>query len=214
MSESHVHSPERGRLFVVSAPSGAGKTSLVKALIESSDDIGVAISHTTRPRRPEEVDGVNYHFVSETTFRDMIDKAAFLEWAHVFDNLYGTSIAAAELVMNTGKHVFLEIDWQGAQQVREKISRTESIFILPPSLNTLRERLEARAQDDAETVARRTSAAIEEISHSDEFDFIVVNDDFDTALGELKMIVTGEADHLRRGNRVQELAPLMEDLLP
>ena len=157
---------------------------------------------------------INEICTQEAAFRKMIDEAAFLEWANVFGNLYGTSIAAAERVMSQGRHLILEIDWQGAQQVREKVSRTQSIFILPPSLQTLRQRLESRAQDDAETVEKRTSAAIEEISHSDEFDYIVVNDDFDTALAELQSIVAGTGDRLRRENRVNELAPLMDDLLP
>ncbi len=201
------------KLFVVSAPSGAGKTSLVRALIEKLDDMGVAVSHTTRARRPEETNGINYHFISEQQFRLMIDKAAFIEWANVFGNLYGTSIEAAELVLNSGKHLILEIDWQGAQQVRSKMPNTESIFILPPSLKTLRDRLEGRAQDDAATVKTRTSAAIEEISHCQEFDYIVVNDDFETALDEMKSIVAGEGEHLRRVRRQEELSPLLEDLL-
>ena len=207
-----THSSQ-GRLFVVSAPSGAGKTSLVQALMDSMDQIGVAISHTTRARRPEETDGINYHFATEQQFRALIEEEAFLEWANVFENLYGTSTAAANLVMDEGKHLILEIDWQGAQQVREKIPRTESIFILPPSLETLRDRLESRAQDDEATVSKRTDAAIEEISHYQEFDYIVVNDDFDVALDELKAIVSGNAEHLLRANRLRDLAPLIEDLL-
>lgn len=202
-----------GQMFIISAPSGAGKTSLVRALLEKQQTTGVAVSHTTRRHRPGEVDGINYHFIDEARFREMIDAGAFLEWASVFGNLYGTSIDAAKKVLTQGQHLILEIDWQGAQQVRQKMPAAASVFILPPSLKTLRERLEARAQDDAATVRQRTAAAIEEISHFREFDYLVVNDDFETALDELTEIVEGRGQPYRRDSRQPDLQGLIEDLL-
>ena len=202
-----------GQMFIISAPSGAGKTSLVRALLERQQATGVAVSHTTRRHRPGEVDGINYHFIDEARFREMIDAGAFLEWASVFGHLYGTSIDAANQVLAQGQHLILEIDWQGAQQVRQKMPSAASVFILPPSLKTLRERLEARAQDDAETVRKRTAAAIEEISHFREFDYLVVNDDFETALDELTEIVEGRGQPYRRDSRLPDLQGLVEDLL-
>ena len=205
---------EPGSLYIVSAPSGAGKTSLVKALIDSTDDIGVAVSHTTRGRRPDEVDGVNYHFVDERGFRQMADDGEFLEWASVFGHLYGTSARAADRVLDAGMHLILEIDWQGAQQIRQRLHAARSIFIFPPSLAALQERLERRAQDDAATVARRMSAALEELSHWEEFDYLVVNDEFDAALRELRQIVAGAGEPFRRESRAPELAALIRDLIP
>lgn len=205
---------EQGNLFVVSAPSGAGKTSLVNALTATLTDLGVAVSHTTRPQRPEETDGVNYHFVSTGAFEAMVENQAFIEWAHVFDHLYGTSINAANQVLEAGRHLVLEIDWQGAQQVRARFPSTQSIFIFPPSLKALRERLEGRAQDDRETVERRMDAALEELSHWQEFDYLVVNDDFDLALSELSQIVAGRGAEFSRDARRQALSPLIGDLLP
>jgi guanylate kinase len=203
-----------GQLFVISAPSGAGKTSLVRALMESSDTTGVAISHTTRARRPEETDGINYHFVPETEFTAMVERGEFLEWATVFGHLYGTSTNAANLVLDEGKHLILEIDWQGATQVRQKLSGTQSIFIFPPSLNALRDRLENRAQDDVATVDKRMSAAFEELSHWREFDYLIVNDQFDVALAELQAVVAGEGASYHRDKQLKALGPLIEDLLP
>ncbi|MDA0271637.1 MAG: guanylate kinase [Proteobacteria bacterium] len=203
-----------GQLFVISAPSGAGKTSLVRALMESSDTIGVAISHTTRARRPEETDGINYHFVPEAEFTAMVDRGEFLEWATVFGHLYGTSTSAVNLVLDEGKHLILEIDWQGAAQVRQKLSGTQSIFIFPPSLNALRDRLENRAQDDVATVDKRMSAAFEELSHWREFDYLIVNDQFDVALAELQSAVAGEGANYHRDKQIKALGPLIEDLLP
>jgi len=203
-----------GQLFVISAPSGAGKTSLVRALMESSDTTGVAISHTTRARRPEETDGINYHFVSEAEFTAMVDRGEFLEWAKVFGHLYGTSTSAVNLVLDEGKHLILEIDWQGAAQVRQKLPGTLTIFIFPPSLNALRVRLENRAQDDVETVDKRMSAAFEELSHWREFDYLIVNDRFDVALAELQAVVAGKGANYHREKQLKALGPLIEDLLP
>ena len=203
-----------GQLFVISAPSGAGKTSLVRALMESSDTTGVAISHTTRARRPEETDGINYHFVPEAEFRGMVERDEFLEWATVFERLYGTSTSAVNLVLGEGKHLILEIDWQGAAQVRQKLPGTQSIFVFPPSLNALRDRLENRAQDDVETVDKRMSAAFEELSHWHEFDYLIVNDQFDAALEQLQAVVAGRGAHYHRDKQLKALGPLIEDLLP
>ena len=210
---THLEASTNGTLFVVSAPSGAGKTSLVNALLESRDDLGVAVSHTTRPKRPAETDGVNYHFVDEARFQAMIEHDEFLEWAKVFNNLYGTSIDAANKVLHGGQHLILEIDWQGAQQVRQQVPETQSIFILPPSLHALKDRLENRAQDDSESMKRRSAAAFEEISHWQEFDYLIVNDQFETALSELIDIVAGNGAALHRDQRKNALATLIEDLL-
>lgn len=180
----------KGTLYTVSAPSGAGKTSLVKALIENSDGILVSISHTTRACRPGEQDGVNYHFVSQDAFMAMLEQAAFLEHAKVFDNFYGTSKAWVEDTLNQGIDVILEIDWQGAQQVRKQLPDTVGIFILPPSEATLRERLTQRGQDDSSIIERRMRDARNEIEHYVESDYLIINDDFDIALNEFKAIIT------------------------
>lgn len=202
-----------GKLFVVSAPSGAGKTSLVNALIESLPDASVAISHTTRPCRRDELDGVNYYFVDKDEFERIRDADGFLESATVFDNLYGTSRAEVDRINATGRHVILEIDWQGAQQIRQAFPDVTTVFILPPSLTSLKGRLQARAQDDEQTISRRMEAAISEISHFDEFDFIVVNDDFDTALEDLTRIVRGDAADLELHRQKYALSPLLTELL-
>ena len=200
-----------GLLFVVSAPSGAGKTSLVKALLEADADLTVAVSHTTRPRRSKEIQGLNYHFTDPEVFAEMVDAGAFLEHALVFDNRYGTSRSAVDAVHTTGKDVILEIDWQGAAQIRETFAQAVSIFILPPSLAALRERLEHRAEDDERVIRRRLREARAEISHAHEFTHIIVNDVFDTALASLRRIIAGERD----GHRVQTKrhADLIQDLL-
>lgn len=200
-------------LFVVSAPSGAGKTSLVRALLDQRQNCGVAVSHTTRAMRKGEADGVNYHFTDEPTFRQMITKGSFLEWANVFGNLYGTSIEAATRVLENGQHLILEIDWQGAAQIREKMPEARSIFILPPSLEALKQRLESRAQDDEATVRKRLAGAVEEMSHCFEFDYLIVNDHFETALTELQTIVDGEGHVHLRDNRLPDLEGLLADLL-
>ena len=205
---------KRGQLFVISAPSGAGKTSLVRALMERSDTIGVAISHTTRARRPEETDGINYHFVTEVEFTAMVDDGEFLESATVFEHLYGTSTSAVNLILHQGKHLILEIDWQGAAQVRQKLPGAQSIFIFPPSLSALRDRLETRAQDDVETVDKRMSAAFEELSHWREFDYLIVNDHFDTALAELQAVIAGDGTGHHRNKQLKALGSLIKELLP
>lgn len=212
---NEISEPEQpGRLYIISAPSGAGKTSLVRALIASVNDIGVSVSHTTRPMRPDEVDGVNYHFIDQDEFKTMVDNGDFLEWATVFGYLYGTSKTAADLVLGDGKHLLLEIDWQGANQVRQKAPTTESIFIFPPSLSALKDRLDSRAQDDDATVEKRMAAAFTEISHYNEFDYLIVNDDFDTALVDLSAVIKGQGDQFRKSRQLDALKPLIADLLP
>lgn len=180
-----------GTLYIVSAPSGAGKTSLVKALLDIDPHITVSVSHTTRDMRPGEVDGVNYHFVDRARFATMAKQGDFLEHAEVFDNQYGTSKQAVTAPLSEGKDVILEIDWQGARQVRALIPDNVSIFILPPSREALRERLTERGQDSDEIIDRRMHDAVSEISHHSEYHYLVVNDDFDTALADLSAIISG-----------------------
>jgi guanylate kinase len=179
-----------GTLFTVSAPSGAGKTSLVEALTRRCAQLRVSVSHTTRPRRPGEQDGVNYHFVTEEAFQAMLEREAFLEHAQVFGNFYGTSTEWVEEQLAAGLDVILEIDWQGAQQIKQLQPESVAIFILPPSRDALQQRLQNRGTDDAEVIQRRMAQAVDEISHYHQSDFIVVNDDFDTALAELESILT------------------------
>jgi guanylate kinase len=179
----------KGNLIIVTAPSGAGKTSLVKSLVEGGDDLCVSVSHTTRPARPGENDGINYHFVSKEHFMDMLDQGAFFESAEVYGSHYGTSQIWVKEQLQGGKDVILEIDWQGAQQVRKLYPEACSIFILPPSLESLRERLEGRGQDDKDTIDRRMQQAVSDITHVAGADYIVVNDDFDTALADMRAIV-------------------------
>jgi len=200
-----------GTLYTVSAPSGAGKTSLVKALIESCPGLQVSVSHTTRPKRPAEVDGVNYHFVSESDFAVMLEGAEFLEHARVFGNLYGTSAAWVEDRLKQGLDVVLEINWQGAQQVRRLQPQTRAIFILPPSRDALQHRLSQRGQDDADTIESRMNAAVEEMSHYLESDFLVVNDNFDQALCDLQAIVLSQ--RLCTPRQTETLSGMLRDLL-
>lgn len=200
-----------GTLFTVSAPSGAGKTSLVNALIKHDRQLRVSVSHTTRPRRPGETDGVDYHFIDAATFQSMLARTEFLEHAQVFGNLYGTSQAWVEQQLRSGIDVILEIDWQGAQQVKRLVPRTQSIFILPPSRATLQQRLTARGQDDSAIIAARMAEAVEEMSHYVEGDYLVVNQEFDTALAELQAIVS--CQRLRTSRQQVELAELLQDLL-
>lgn len=181
-----------GTLFIVSAPSGAGKTSLVQALVDSLDDIRVSISHTTRTMRPGEIDGVNYHFAERDQFVAMIEQSAFLEHAEVFGNLYGTSTDWVKSTLNSGIDVILEIDWQGAQQVRHLMPEAQSIFILPPSRQELRNRLTGRGQDDESVIDGRMEQATNEISHYIEADFIIINDDFADALTDFKSIILSQ----------------------
>jgi len=174
-----------GKLFIISAPSGAGKTSLVNALIEMLPDVVVSVSHTTRTKRPGEIEGKDYFFTTVEKFAAMVSNGEFLEDAKVFDNFYGTSQASVQQQLDQGLKVILEIDWQGAEQVRDRIQDTISVFILPPSKTELENRLRTRGQDDDEVIARRMREARSEISHYDEFGYVVLNDDFDSALQEL-----------------------------
>ena len=200
-----------GQLFIISAPSGAGKTSLVKALVDAHAAVVVSVSHTTRDMRPGEADGVNYFFTSYKDFLQMIKNNEFLEYAKVFDHFYGTALASVDEQLAQGLNVILEIDWQGAEQVRQRIHGTQSIFILPPSKQELQARLRGRGQDSEETIARRMRDAESEISHFDEFEHIVLNDDFDQALKDLTALVVGEGKYqpISEG----ELLSLTNDLL-
>lgn len=191
-----LKNPFVGTLFIFSAPSGAGKTSLVKALLQSTPYIGVSVSHTTRAPRPGEVDGKDYHFVTVDNFRDMIGQAAFLEHAQVFDNFYGTSQAWVESELSAGRDVILEIDWQGAAQVRHLMPDSVSVFIAPPSIEALRERLNKRGQDSAEIIERRMRDARTEMSHYGEYDYLIINDNFDNTLEELRSIVIARRHRL------------------
>lgn len=183
---------EQGTLYVISAPSGAGKTSLVADMLRADDRLGVSVSHTTRPMREGEQHGVNYHFVSRDEFEAMIGRGDFLEHADVFGNYYGTSQVWVRETLATGQDVILEIDWQGAEQVRRLIPECVGIFIVPPSAEVLRERLTGRGTDAPEVVERRLAEATEECSHAVEFDYLVVNDNFDVALADLLAIVRSQ----------------------
>ncbi len=200
-----------GNLYIISAPSGAGKTSLVKQLLTETDRLTVSVSHTTRPPRAGEMHGADYFFVNAAEFQDMIAAGAFLEHARVFDNFYGTAAQTVQNYLAQDLDVILEIDWQGAAQVRQKLPDCRTIFILPPSLDVLRQRLRQRAQDSAEVVERRMRDAAAEIRHVDEYDYIVVNDDFQTALGQLKNIIL--ANRLTRARQRRQLEYLLENLL-
>ena len=200
-----------GTLYTISAPSGAGKTSLVNALIERDTGLRVSVSHTTRTIRPGEKDGVNYHFVEEAVFLAMLEGTEFLEHAQVFGNLYGTSQTWVTQQLSEGIDVILEIDWQGAQQVKRLMPDTRSIFILPPSRETLQQRLTARGQDDGSIIAARMAEAVEEMSHYVEGDYLVINQDFDTALEQLQTIVSSY--RLRTVRQQVELEQLLQNLL-
>ena len=200
-----------GTLFIISAPSGAGKTSLVKQLVSELDDIQVSVSHTTRLQRPGEKDGKDYFFVSKQKFESMILDQAFLEHAQVFENYYGTAKQTVERHLDDGKDVILEIDWQGAQQVRSIFPQSESIFILPPSISILEQRLRSRGQDSEEIIAKRMKAAVAEMQHHAEYDYLVVNDVFEQALSELKSIVI--AMRLKADRQQKQLAGLITALL-
>lgn len=200
-----------GTLFVLSAPSGAGKTSLVKSLLESTDNLCVSISHTTRAMRPGEENGVNYHFVSVDAFKAMLDESDFLEHAEVFGNFYGTSRSFVEQTLKTGKDVILEIDWQGAQQIRRIFPESISIFILPPSREALESRLRGRGQDPEPVIQTRLSKAKEEMSHFVEYDYLVINDQFDQALTQLRSIILATRLTILRQSKRHE--HLLETLL-
>ena len=206
-----ISSKRKGTLLIVSAPSGAGKTSLVKALRASLPGLTVSVSHTTRSQRAGEEEGKDYFFVDHADFRDMVDAGAFLEHARVFDNHYGTSRATVEAELDEGHDVVLEIDWQGARQVRALMPEALSLFILPPSLETLESRLRGRGQDGDEVIQRRMQDAIAEMSHFGEFDYLVVNDDFAAALDDLKSIVL--SSRLKVFSQTRTHAQLIEALI-
>ena len=176
-------------LFIIAAPSGCGKTSLVEALIKKTKNLCVSVSHTTRPPRPDEVNGINYYFVSINEFEEMIKNNAFVEHATVFDNHYGSSTKLIREKLDEGIDVILEIDWQGARQVKENMPNAISIFILPPSKEALLGRLQQRAQDNDETINKRMSDAQNQMQHFNEFDYLVINDDFNSALNDLNLII-------------------------
>jgi guanylate kinase len=201
----------RGKLFVIAAPSGAGKTSLVRALMQRRPTLRFSISYTTRAQRPNERDGHDYFFVDKPQFERMVAAGDFLEHARVFDNYYGTSRSQVERILDASQDVLLEIDWQGAQQIRRTLPECRSIFVLPPSREALEQRLRGRKTDSDEVIARRLRDSLADLSHWSEFDYIVVNDDFDRATGELEAIVTGQGEHLR-GDRA-ELRDLLARLL-
>lgn len=200
-----------GTLFVISAPSGAGKTSLVERCLRDNPNLRVSVSHTTRAPRSGEIDGKNYHFIDKSTFENRVANAEFLESALVFGNYYGTSQAEVKKQLAEGHDLILEIDWQGAQQVRKKFESLVSIFILPPSMEILKHRLTARGQDGEQTIASRLAEAREEMSHYPEFDFLVVNDDFEQAAKNLNAIFTSTQQ--RQEIQQQKLATLLSTLL-
>ena len=200
-----------GQLYIVSAPSGAGKTSLLNELCKQLKHLTISVSHTTRAPRPGEVDGEHYHFVSLETFKQEIERNLFLEYAQVFDNYYGTSKTAVDTLLTARKDVILEIDWQGARQVRERADSVISIFILPPSQASLEERLRNRKQDSEEIIQRRMRDARNEIAHYSEYDYVIINDDFEDALADLVAIFRSERLRLKR--QLQHHADLLAELV-
>jgi guanylate kinase len=199
-----------GTLYIISAPSGAGKTSLVKALLERMTGVVVSVSHTTRAPRPGEVDGIDYHFIDKAAFERLVEAGEFLEHAQVFDNYYGTSRAAVLERLDAGEDVILEIDWQGARQVSAAFPEAVRVFILPPSREALRERLTARGQDGEEVISRRMADAVREMSHYDEYHYLIFNDDFDLALAELEALfrarrLRSDAQQQRYGSELKGL---------
>jgi guanylate kinase len=202
---------QRGRLYVVSAPSGAGKTSLVKALMEREPRIRFSVSYTTREPRPNEIPGRDYHFVTMERFAEMVAHGEFLEHAQVFDNCYGTGVRAVEEALSDGKQLLLEIDWQGARQVRARLPEARSIFILPPSRTALEQRLKARSTDSDAVIKRRLQDAAQDLAHWAEFDYVVINERFEQALEDLRAIVADRGSHL--GKQRPEVARLAAELL-
>jgi len=201
----------KGILYIISAASGAGKTTLVNAVLDQVDDLVVSVSHTTRAPRDGEVDGVNYHFVDKQTFEEMVENSEFFESATVFGNMYGTSRQYIQEQLLKGMDVILEIDWQGAQQVRKLMTDCKSVYIVPPSTAALRERLNARAQDDEAVINQRMREAIREMSHYVEFDYLIINDDFDEARDNLAAIIKG--NRMLHENQQQKHAELLAQLL-
>ncbi|HHJ1295720.1 guanylate kinase [Pseudomonas sp. P1B16] len=200
-----------GTLYIVSAPSGAGKTSLVTALTQDDPQIRVSVSHTTRAMRPGEQHGVNYHFVVHETFKALIEQGDFLEHAEVFGNFYGTSRSALQHTLDQGYDLILEIDWQGAQQVRKLMPEALSVFILPPSQEALRQRLDGRGQDSEAIIAGRMKEAVSEMEHYDEYDYLIINDDFGVALAELKAVFV--ANRLLLKKQQQRNGALLKQLV-
>jgi guanylate kinase len=201
---------KQGKLFTIAAPSGTGKTSLVRNLVQRITDLDVSVSYTTRAPRPSEREGINYHFVDEATFEEMIKQGEFLEYAKIFQHHYGTAKKTVTTALAANKNILLEIDWQGVDQIQELFPECISIFILPPSLDTLKQRLIGRGQDSDVVIAERLAAAKAEIAHCQTADYWVVNDDFEAALGELEGIVTGQilpsaADKLQKQSLIKQL---------
>jgi guanylate kinase len=201
----------RGRLYVVAAPSGAGKTSLVKALLEKEPRVRLSVSYTTRTPRPSEVPGRDYHFVEMKRFEEMIAQSEFLEYAQVYDNYYGTGLRTVQEALSIGEQLLLEIDWQGARQVRARLPEARSIFILPPSRRSLEERLKARSTDSAVVIERRLRDAAQDLAHWNEFDYVVINDRFEQALADLHAIIEERGGHLLA--RRPEVERLVAELL-
>jgi guanylate kinase len=196
MNEAPESSGQRGRLYVIAAPSGAGKTSLVKALLEKEPRVRFSVSYTTRTPRPTEVPGRDYHFVDIKRFQDMIARGEFLEHAQVFDHYYGTGVHTVQEALSLGEQLLLEIDWQGARQVRARLPEARSIFILPPSRTSLEQRLKARSTDSDAVIQRRLADAAEDLAHWNEFDYVVINDRFEQALEDLQAIIEERGGHL------------------
>ena len=201
----------KGNLFVISSPSGAGKSSLISALLQKHQDMKVSVSHTTRAPRPGEENGVHYHFTDVDSFKQLISEDGFYEWAEVFGNFYGTSKQAIEDQLSQGIDVFLDIDWQGAQQMRKLVGDIITVFILPPSRQELESRLNKRGQDSQEVIAGRMAQAQSEMSHYDEYDFVLINDDFDETLENFESIVL--AHRLKKLNQQAKHADLINELL-
>lgn len=199
-----------GNLFIVAAASGTGKTSLLSALLQNDSHIRLSVSYTTREPRPGEVDGVHYHFVDEAEFLRMLGEGGFLESAEVHGARYGTSQRRVEEALRAGDDLILEIDWQGAQQVRKQLPDAVGIFILPPSIDTLAHRLAYRGQDSMEVITRRLAAAREEISHVAEFDYVIINDNFQTALEDLRAVIRSQ--HLKRDQQLLKHQDLLNSM--
>lgn len=200
-----------GNLFIVSAPSGAGKSSLIQALLKRHSDMQVSVSHTTRAPRPGEQDGVHYHFISVDEFKALIAKDEFFEWAEVFGNYYGTSKSTIRDSLSRGIDVFLDIDWQGARQIKAQESSAKGIFILPPSLAELEQRLNKRGQDSSEVIAKRMAQAHSEMSHANEYEYLIINDNFDSALTEFERIVLAQRNSF--GSQASKHQALLTQLL-
>jgi guanylate kinase len=200
-----------GNLFILSAPSGGGKSSLIGALRKTHPHVTVSVSHTSRAPRPGEENGKHYHFVDTDSFKQLIEEEVFLEWAEVFGNFYGTSRLAIAEQLAEGKDVFLDIDWQGAQQIRELFDDVTTVFVMPPSKSELRQRLMERGQDSDDVIDSRMAKAQAEMSHFEEFDYLIVNDDFDAALKELEQIVLSQ--RLKTSKQALKFESLIKDLL-